>query len=78
MTTRNKTTKHVRLDDRHFIVAFDSDGEPCSIKERKVYAPGTPHSALYNAPYWHKSAKLGGPETRPRRIIEAAKGVTTC
>ncbi len=63
---------HVIVDGQKFIVKFFENDEPHSIKQRKLYAPGTPYEAQYNAPYWHHSAKLGGPKTRPRRILAEA------
>lgn len=66
------TSAHVVMEGRTFIVTFQ-DGEPHNIKQRKVYAPGTPYEALYNAPYWHHSAKLGGVSTMPVRAIAAAR-----
>jgi outer membrane translocation and assembly module TamA len=60
---------HVTVDERKFIVKLYENGEPHSIKQRKLYAPGKPYEAWYNAPYWHHSAKLGGPNTRPQRIL---------
>lgn len=62
----------VKVDGRVFVVNLDAGGKPQSIKERKVYAPGKPWGRVYNASYWHKSHKLGGPDTMPARILAAA------
>lgn len=62
----------VCVGGRTFTVTLLPDGRPASIKERKVYAPGKPYEAIYHSAYWHKSMKLGGPKTMPRRILEAA------
>ncbi|QDP53494.1 MAG: hypothetical protein GOVbin4933_40 [Prokaryotic dsDNA virus sp.] len=69
------TQKQVTVKDKGqtFLVFFDEHGNALSIKRRKVYAPGRPYEALYNAPYWHHSAKLG---PRPKRIVEAARAKT--
>lgn len=63
----------IKLDDRTFIANFDEYGKPLNIKERKVYAPGKPYESLHDSPYWHHSAKLGGPFTRPNRILREAR-----
>lgn len=63
--------KHVKIDDRTFIVTFDGDAVRV-IKERKLYAPGTPYEALFDAPYWHRSAKMPTRGIVPR-IIAAAR-----
>jgi hypothetical protein len=63
----------VKMFDRTFLVFFDERGTPLSIKSRKVYAEGRPFEALYNATYWHHSAGIGGPRTRPYRIIAVAR-----
>ena len=62
----------VMVEDKgqKFLVTLDERGEPRSIKQRKLYAPGQPYEAWYNASYWHHSAKLG---PRPKRIVEAAR-----
>lgn len=73
MTTRGPT-QTVKFKGRKFVVRFDEAGDPHSIKERKLYAPGKPWQCWKNAPYWHHSAPLGGPKTIPRKIIEMAKG----
>lgn len=64
----------VSVDGRTFVVSFDGDGEARMIKERKMYAPGEPWAALYNAPYWHRDHhKSKGPQTLVSRVIAAAK-----
>lgn len=63
----------VEVDGRRFIVTFDGEGNCNNIKQRKIHDPGRPWEAIYHAPYWHHSAKLGGPNTLPRRIIAAAR-----
>ena len=61
----------VILDDRKFIVTFDDDNNPLIIKERKKYGK-YPIEGWYDAPYWHKSHKLGSEKSRPVRIIKKA------
>lgn len=68
----NETHIWVKLDGRKFLVVFH-DEEPRSIKQRKTYAEGTPYSSLYNAPYWHHSAKVGKSWSIPARILKKAK-----
>lgn len=63
----------VKDNGQKFIVLFDEHGNALAIKQRKLYAPGRPYEAWYNAPYWHHSAKLG---PRPKRIVEAARAKT--
>lgn len=73
MSQPPRRRERVKLGKQLFIVSFDDEGNPRSIKQRKTYAPGKPWSALHDAPYWHHSASLGGPKTKPRRIIEQAQ-----
>lgn len=51
----------IETDGRTFIVSFDDAGRVRIVKERKVYQPGRPWEALYDAPYWHFSHR------RPQR-----------
>lgn len=64
----------VHVDDRHFIVEFNADGEVLRIKERRLYAKGTLYEAWCQASYWVASShSLGTRDTRPKRIIAAAR-----
>ena len=72
MTVDSETKVTVCLDGRRFIVRFLGN-RPMSIKERKIYAQGKPFEALYDAPYWHHSHKIGSNRTKPARIIKAAR-----
>ena len=65
--------KHVTVDGRRFVVTFNEAGEPRVIKERKLYAPGTPFEMIGNYPSWHHTHKLGSAKTMPQRIIAAAR-----
>ena len=66
-------TIHCIVEGRYFIVVFDQKGNPQAIRQRGVYAKGRPWEALHDKPYWHHSARLGGPTTMPQRIIAAAR-----
>lgn len=46
------STKHVNIDGRKFVVVRNAKGEALRIRERKLYAPGKPWEAWYDAPYW--------------------------
>lgn len=63
----------VKVDGRVFVVSFNDDGSPLSIKERKVWMPGTYMARVYNAPYWHSSHGLGGDKSLPVRILREVK-----
>lgn len=62
---------HVQLEDRHFIVEYNSDDDVLRIKERN-HGPGL--SGTYNASYWVASSHvLGSGDTLPKRILRIAK-----
>lgn len=61
--------RHIEFEGKKYIVTFD-DGIPKSIKVRKVYSEGKPWEHMADVTYWHWSQGLGGPKTKPRRIIE--------
>lgn len=66
--------RHVWLDGRRFVVRFDSKGEPRAIYERKIYQPGTPMEAFYDAPYWNSAhRKAQDPDAMVSRILRALK-----
>jgi hypothetical protein len=66
----------VKIDGRAFIVTFADNGEPMSIKERKLWMPGTYMERFINSPYWHHSHKVGGASSMPARILAAARGAS--
>jgi hypothetical protein len=64
---------HVEVDGKKYVVRFNLTGDPLSIKERRLHAPDLPWECWYEAPCWHHSKGLGGPKTRPQRILAAAR-----
>jgi hypothetical protein len=63
----------ITIDKRRFVVSFDVDGKPLSIRERKKYGI-PPYDGWCNVSYWHaKHHSIGGPKFLASRIIEAAK-----
>lgn len=69
-----RETVRVEIDDTKYVVTFNENDKPLAVKERRMYAPGTPYSAFYDAPLWHHSHSLG-PRSKFRPIIEAARKV---
>jgi hypothetical protein len=64
---------HVKIDDRKFVVEFDSDGEVIRIKERKAKLP--PMLGIYDVSYW-ESANHPMPKSAwsiPQRCVAAAR-----
>jgi hypothetical protein len=62
---------HVRLEQRHFIVEYDSDGKVLRIKERKPNGP--PSGTSSDVSWWvATSHPLGNGNTLPKRVIAAA------
>lgn len=67
---------HVRLENRHFIVEYNADGEVLRIKERKpkTYAPRGVSIGVYDVSWWVPSSHpLGIGNTLPKRVIAAAE-----
>lgn len=69
MPARYTDVRHVTVGIRKFVVAFDAEGNPRSIKERKI-GPGGYH---HNASYWHAGHHAAtGPDTFVGIILAAA------
>lgn len=64
------TSVRVSMENRVFIVDFDENNNPLRIKERKMYAKGSPFEAFYNATYWN--AKHHNLSKKPAEIIKRA------
>jgi hypothetical protein len=64
---------HVEVDGKTYVVRFNLAGGPLSIKERRLHALGLPWECWHESPCWHHSKGLGGPKTRPQRILAAAR-----
>lgn len=57
-----KNARRVKLDGRTFFVKFDEAGQPRTIVERKLYAPGAPWESICDVTRW--SLKSNGMPTR--------------
>lgn len=60
--------KRVNLDGRVFLVKVTPTGHT-AIYERKVYAPGKPYEAFYNAPLFH-SGQGRKPGKIAKRVLD--------
>lgn len=70
------TERHVKIDNRHFIVKFDGE-KLLLIKERVVHEPGRPWECFFNKSVWHHAHHVV-PTRRDalyRRVVDAARAM---
>lgn len=75
---RHDLKRRAKIGERLFFVGVEADGSPVNIVERRlIKSRGDSDRKLWGvSTYWHRSHRLGGPNSMVRRILETA-GVDT-